>query len=127
MHAVERRVERGVHHFAPLGVAHLVDRLFAPQRSVVDQDVDAAEAFERGLRHRLDRGGIGDVGEDGDRLAAGRFDLAHDAVGFRLVRTHIDHHRRAGGRQLQRDGAADIAPGAGDDGDFAGEFVAVSS
>ena len=60
------------------------------------------------------------------RLAAGRLDLAHDGVGFRLVGARIHHHRRAGGGQLARDGAADIASGAGDDGDFAGEFVAFS-
>ena len=82
--------------------------------------------FQRGLRHRLDRGRIGDIAEDSDRLAAGRLDLAHDAVGFRLVGARIDHHRRAGGGELARDGAADIASGAGDDGDFAGEFVAIA-
>ena len=126
VHAVKRRVERGVHHLAPFGIAHLVDRLFAPQRSVVDQDIDAAEGFQRGLRHRLDRGGIGDVGEHGDGLAAGRLDLSDHGVGFLLVGARVHHHRRAGGGKLLRDGAADIAPGAGDDGDFAGEFFPFS-
>ena len=46
-----------------------------------------------------------------------------DGVGLRLVGTHVHHHRRAAGGKMQRDGAADIAAGAGDDGDLAGEFV----
>ena len=64
-----------------------------------------------------DRLGVGDVADHGRPPCRRRFDLAHDGVGFRFVRAHIDHHRRAGLRQRQRDGAADIAPGAGDDGD----------
>ncbi len=42
-----------------------------------------------------------------------------------LFDAHIDHDRRAGLCERQRDGAADIAPGAGDDGDFAGKFLVV--
>ena len=68
---------------------------------------------------------LADVGDESHRLAAGRLDLSDDGVGFRLVGARVHHHRGAGGGQMQRDGAADIAPGAGDDGDFAGEFVAV--
>ena len=113
-------------HLAPFGIAHLVDRLFAAQRGVVDQDIDAAEALERGFSERSRGFFIGDVAEHAGRLAAGRLDLAHDAVGFRPVRAHVHHHRRTGLRERQRDGAANIAPGAGDDGDFAGKFLVVS-
>ena len=57
------------------------------------------------------------------RLAAGGFDLARD--GFRLgaVAARVHHNGRAALRQRQRDRAADIAAGAGDDSDFAGEFL----
>ena len=57
------------------------------------------------------------------RLDAHGLDLARD--GFRLgaIAAHIDHDGRAALRQRQRDGAADVAAGAGDDGDLAAEFV----
>ncbi len=53
------------------------------------------------------------------RLAAGGFDHADDVIGFGFVRARIHHHRCAGLGKLKHNGAADIASGAGDDGDFA--------
>ena len=51
--AVEGAVERNVHDLAPLGIAHLRERLFPPQRCVVDEDIDPAELLDGGVRHRL--------------------------------------------------------------------------
>src|SRR5262249_17032805 len=69
---------------------------------------------------------ISNVADDADGLAAGSFDLAHYAVGLRFVRAHIDNNRSAGVRKRKRDGPANIAAGAGDDGNFACEFLVLS-
>ena len=107
-----------------VGVAHLGERLFAPQRRVVDEDIDTAELLDGRIRHRLHRYGVGDVADMDQRLAAGGLDLARDGVRLGAVAARVDHDRGAALRQRQRDRAADIAPGAGDDGDLAGEFLA---
>src|SRR5438132_949749 len=57
------------------------------------------------------------------RLAAGCLDLTNDRVRFRAIAARIYHDGRAAFSQRQRDSAADIAAGAGDDGDFAREFL----
>ena len=111
----KRAIEDDAHHLAPFREAHLVDRLLAAQRGVVDQDIDAAELLERGFGERGRGFFIGDVAEHAGRLAARRFDFTHDTIGFRLVRAHVHHDGRTGLRKRQRDRAADIAPGAGDD------------
>ncbi len=97
----------------------LIERLFAADGGIVDQDIDAAEAFERGVGNGLHRLGVGHVTGDGDGLPAGALDLAHDIVGFLPVGARIDHDGCAVGRERQRNGAADIAARSGDDGDAA--------
>ena len=62
-------------------------------------------------------------GREDSGLPNDALDRAHHVVGFGFVGAHIDHHRPARLRQRKRDGAADIAPSAGDDSDFAGQFV----
>ena len=57
------------------------------------------------------------------RLAAGGYDLARDGFCFGAVAARVDEDGRTAFRQRQRDGAADIAAGAGDNGDLAAEFV----
>ena len=101
MHATERAIQDDAHDLAPFGKTHLVDRLFAAQRGVVHQDVDAAKALERGFGERGRGFFIGDVAEHAGRLAASRFDFTHDTVGFRLVCAHVHHHRRTGLRERQ--------------------------
>src|SRR5262249_41694365 len=46
-----------------------------------------------------------------------------DGVRFGTVAPRIHHDRRAAFRKRQRDGAPDVAAGAGDDGDLAREFL----
>src|ERR1700682_6433622 len=120
---MKRAVERDIEDLAPLGVTHFGERFFPPQRSIVDQDIDAAEMLHRCIRHRLHRCGVGHVADMDQRLAAGSFDLARDGPGLGTVAARIDHQRRTALRQRQRDGAADITPRAGDDGYFSREFV----
>ena len=57
------------------------------------------------------------------RLAARSFNLTRDGVRLRAVAARIYHNGGPAFRQSQRDRAADIAAGAGDDGDLAGEFL----
>ena len=120
---MERAVEDHAGDVAPVLERHVFDVLFLAQRGVVDEIVDAAEFLERRLRHRVDRGGIGDVGNCDERAAARRFDLLHHLVRFGAVLAHVDHDRAARGRELERDGAADAAPGAGDDRDAVLQFL----
>ncbi len=82
LHAVEGAVEHDRHDLAPFLVAQLLERLLAAQRRVVDENIDAAEPLHRGGRHLLHRLGVGDVGGDRERLAAGLLDLAHDRLGL---------------------------------------------
>ena len=95
MHAAKRAVEDDIHHLAPFGVAHLADRLFAAQRGIVDQDVDAAEALERGFGQRGSRLFIGDVADDATALPPAASISRTTLVGFGLVGAHIDHDRGA--------------------------------
>ncbi len=69
---------------------------------------------------------VTDVTKNGDCLPTGLLDLADDAVGLGLVRPHIYDDGSAGFGQRQCDRTADIAPGAGDDGNLPGEFFAFS-
>jgi len=57
-----------------------------------------------------------------DRLAARRLDFAHNGVRLRAIATRVHHDGRATIRERKRDRTADVAAGAGDDGDFAGKF-----
>ncbi len=75
------------------------------------------------FRHRLHGRGVGDIADMNERLAAPGLDLASDGIRFGAVAAGIHQNGRAGLRQRQRDGAADIAPRPGDDGDLAAEFV----
>ena len=114
---MERAVERDVEDFAPRRIAHLGERLLAPQRRVVDEDIDTAELFDGRIRHCLHRYGVGDVADMDQRLAAGSLDLPRDGVRLGAVAARVHHDRRPALRERQRDRAADIAARAGDDGD----------
>ena len=77
----------------------------------------------RSVCHRLHRGRVGNVADMDQRLAAARLDLMRDRLGLGVIAARIDHDRGAAIRQRQRNRAPDIAPGAGDDRNFAGEFL----
>ena len=69
--AMEGAIERDVEDFAPGRIVHLGEGLFAPQRGIVDEDVDAAELSYRRIGHGLHRPCVGDVTDMHDRLATG--------------------------------------------------------
>jgi hypothetical protein len=69
---------------------------------------------------------VSHVAKNGDCLPTGLLDLADDAVGLGLVRSYIYDDGSAGFGQRQCDRTADIAPGAGDDGNLPGEFFALT-
>ena len=114
-------------HLAPVGIVISSNGLLAAQRGVVDQDVEAAELLRPRRRPSLAAVAVGDVADDGDGACRRRLRSRRTtAVGLGLVGARVDDHRRAALRERQRDGAADIAAGAGDDGDAAVEFLSRS-
>ena len=97
----------------PVLVRHLEQRLDEQPSSVVDPDVDAAEAFDGCVRQPLDVLGPPGVADEHERVATG---LVHRLLGRRsLVERHAGDIG-AGTREGGRDRLADAARGAGDDG-----------
>ena len=82
---------------------------------VVDQPVDAAEAFERLRGHRLGREAVADIDLDGERGSAGGVDLGGHFAG--RVEIGGDDAVAGFGQRLGVD-AADAAGRAGDDHDL---------
>ena len=91
---------------------------------VVDQDVEPSEALDDCRNHSVDCGAIRDVGDAGNRLAAGGFDRCDGLGKLRPLRTCIDGDRGPGGGECRPHGAPEIASAAGDQHDFAGKRVA---
>jgi hypothetical protein len=91
-------------------------------RRVVDEDVDATELVERPPRERRPGARSGEVGDDGVRAAARRGDGARRLDQLVLG---AGGHGDAGAalRELQRDGAADAATTAGDQGGLVVQMV----
>ena len=58
-----RALEVDVDHRVPLGLAQLVGEPVGADAGVVEQQVDAAEALDRGGDGGLDRGVVADVGD----------------------------------------------------------------
>src|SRR5207247_8672394 len=94
--AMERAVEDYAENLAPVAEAHLLEPLLAAQRGVVDENIDAAEALDRGRHHRLDSLGVGDVGQARERPAAFAFDLTHHRLDFFALRPRLAHDGGAG-------------------------------
>ena len=93
---------------------------------VVDQDVDFAELLDRRLGECVDLRRNGDVGRHDQTLAAGFFDGLGGLVELRLgARGGDDIGARLG--KLHRHRAAETAPGAGDDRDFAVELERIEN
>lgn len=83
---------------------------------VVDEDVDGAEGASDVAQHGFDGAGVGDVGADGEGVAAGVLDV----VGYGLdvgFGAGADGDAGAAAAELEGDGAADAGAGAGDDDD----------
>ncbi len=126
MHATEGAIEDDVHHLAPFRETHAGNMFLTPQCRVVDEDIDTPKFLQRCVGERNRGLVVADVAKNGDRLAAGLRDLADDAIGLGLVRPDIHDNGSAGFRQRQCDRTADITSGTGDNGNFPGEFFALS-
>src|SRR6516162_2330011 len=106
----ELALERNRQHPVPLFLGDVENVLVVGDRDVVDQNIDAAEAFHHRLDHRGDVAALGDVGGEQFGLAARPPDRAHDALAPRPVDVHDRNLGALGGEQLG-DLLADIASG----------------
>jgi hypothetical protein len=113
-HRQEGAIEDHAQHAVPIGQSHLAERLFRPAGGIVDQDVEAPKARDGGGDQALDGGLIADIGQDRQRLATERGDLASNGIDRALIAPAIDHHGCSRRGQHQSDGPADIAASAGD-------------
>src|SRR6516225_8361817 len=84
----ELALERNRQHPVPLFLGDVENVLVVGDRDVVDQNIDAAEAFHHRLDHRGDVAAFGDVGGEQFGLAARPPDRAHDALAPRPVDVH---------------------------------------
>ena len=106
-------------HLFPFLERNLLERAHLQRREdsgIVDQHVDAAVFVLDQFDHFVDRGRVGDVGGDRQRLAIGLEDLRGDRGGGFLVALG-DDDARAGQREGLGEDAADALAGAGDDDD----------
>jgi hypothetical protein len=109
------------HHTVEASHRGVRDRLPEQGSGVVDEDVDAAEAIERGPDGRRHRVLVAHVYLDRKRTTPQRFDLCGRGVdrprepGVRLHRLRRDHDVGALPRQGQRDAPPDAARRARDE------------
>ncbi len=121
----EHRLDVDLHHASP-GLGRLVDdRAAAADADVVVEEVEPAEAVERGGDHAAALGVVGEVGLMRGRGAAFRRDHGHRALGQGQVAVDDQHAGAGPGQQdRRRPAVADAVAGSaasGDDGDLAGQ------
>ena len=105
-----------LNHRVPVGALHPQGQLVAGDGGVVDEDIDAAELFERLGEARLDLLFARHVHRDGQRLAAALLDFPFERG--ELVRAaRRQHQARAVLGEQQGRGAADALRRPGDNGD----------
>src|SRR5262249_21544755 len=85
----------------------------------------AAEPSHGVGHHFFHRARVGNIAHAGERGATVRLDFADDRAGLILVRADIHDDGGAARRQFQRDGTADVAARAGDDGHAPVKLLAV--
>jgi hypothetical protein len=118
---VEDGVEVDRQGFGPDRVRRLLGAAVVDDPGVVDQQVEAAEAFDRGRDQGPAGAGLREVAEPGGRPAAGRRDAFLHGRRARPIAAG-QHDRVAPRGQLQRDGRADARGRAGDQRRFAAVF-----
>ncbi len=122
----ENGVEIGAEHLAPFLGRHFDGTAAMGDAGIVDQDGDGAEGFFGGIEGARHGGAVGDVGCDGNGLAAVLFDFIfqrlkpldaarHQRDGGAVVgqRARKLHAKAAGGAGDQRDAALQIEHGGG--------------
>ena len=101
------------HAIQAFSIDALDRRIFGPHR-VVDDDVDPAKFGRRGIERLVQRGAVGHVAAERDRLAAIGRDLLNQIIGpMRLAVEQRDRCAVAG--EFERDVAAEAARRAGDE------------
>ena len=106
-----------------LFLRHRFEWLEFVDAGVVHQDVDLPECLLRGGEQPLDVRLLRDISLHRDCLAAALRDLVDDAIGVAFRAGVVNDHRRAFRGQLSGDIGADSFRAAGNDGDFAREFL----
>ena len=109
--AVDHAPQVHAHDPAPVVERHLADAAADGDAGVVDDEVDAAERALGGGGERLDLFDARDVAAHG-----GAADLARRSLRGGLVDVGADDARVARAGELETEGAAEAAAGAGDDG-----------
>jgi hypothetical protein len=88
--AIEGSIEDDTAHALPVFQGHLREGLMGTNRSIVDEDVDAAK-FRQGARHHtIDLLFLGDIGEQRQGLATAGTDLLGDRVSLSFVSAGVD-------------------------------------
>ena len=121
LRAQERAGQIGLHHAFPFLDVERVRGFADIDAGVVDENVDPAELTLDALDHGGDGGLVGDVGDDGHRLAAALFELGDCRDRFRFIASD-DGNRGAGLRQPACHAEPDATIAAGDDRDLAAEI-----
>ena len=103
----EGRLQVDGHDPVPHRLVHVDDLRVVGNPGIVHDHVDAAEPLDGGSAHRLDRRRLGQVGGDGEGLAAGTGDRFQRVRRPRLA-PRVNRNRRA----LRRIGLGDRAPDA---------------
>ena len=102
---------------APVAVrGHFQERAAHHDASVVDQDIQLAEAADGFRDERARIGILGHVTADGESLGAQDLRLGHHLVGLARAREVIHRDPRAFLGVGERDGASEAAAGARDEG-----------
>jgi hypothetical protein len=104
-----------------VGLGEVIEASDQGDAGIVDQDVDGAELVVGLLDHGGDGLAVGDVGGDGDGIAALGFDGIGDRGGLVGSVAVVDGDVGAGICEGQRDGGADAAGSAGDEGGAIGQ------
>ena len=106
VHAVDHAPQAHVHHPFPVDELLVADEPSPADAGVVAHHVHCAEAVDGGLRQRTHRVGIGDVGDDAERLDAVVGDLGLGGT-QRLLFDVGEHHVGALAGKAQCQGLAD--------------------
>src|SRR5262249_48624888 len=88
---------------------------------IVDEDIEPFEVRQRSPNEAIGKARFRDAAIDRNRLAARGLDLGGNRIARRGIEI-VDHELRALARELQRNGAANAAAGAGDECDFSLQF-----
>ena len=121
---VERGVEVGRERASPVLGADVEDALVRAGGGVAHVDVDRGEAPQRLADERVHRVRVADIAERHEGVRSERAGLVRHRLGLGAVAARVDDDVCATSRELDEDGAAEVAAGAGDERGLALEIAA---